>query len=448
MLRWGRSSAEGAHLHSHAPVELKGVASPRAVKAGTAVLLLLVALGTVFGLVALWPDQAGVDEVRGQASSILGGTATVRGEVLRVGEACPTDAGQSAQASAEGSDAASAAAPECVLVRVGLTSGPDTGRMVEVPVRGSQTSAGIRAGDRVELVATERVLPEGSAPQQGGSTGLTMNYALAGVDRALPLLLLALLFAVVVVAVGRMRGLLALVALSVSAAVLGFFVLPALVAGGPGLLIGMVGSTAIMFVTLFFVHGPNLRTAAALVGTLFGILFVSGISVIAVSSTRLSGVGDESGGLLAGVATGIDLRGLLTCSILIAGLGVLNDITISQASSVWELRSAAPQMPRREIYARAMRIGRDHIASTVYTVVFAYVGAALGVLLLLSLLDAPVLSLLTREDIAIEIVRTLCGSVGLVLAVPVTTAVAAWFVPPHTAADSADAGGSGAAHPA
>jgi uncharacterized membrane protein len=96
---------------------------------------------------------------------------------------------------------------------------------------------------------------------------------------------------------------------------------------------------------------------------------------------------------------------------------------------VWELRAAAPDMSRREIYQRAMRIGRDHIASTVYTVFFAYAGAAISVLILLYLYNRPMLSLLTQEDIAIEIVRTMAGSIGLVLSVPITTAVAAFFVP-------------------
>ncbi len=157
------------------------------------------------------------------------------------------------------------------------------------------------------------------------------------------------------------------------------------------------------------------------------------MSWIAGSATRLSGLGDESSGLLSSMVTEIDFRGLLTCSILIAGLGVLNDVTITQASSVWELRAAAPEMTRREIYSRAMRIGRDHIASTVYTVFFAYAGAAISTLILLYLYHRPLLSLLTQEDIAIEVVRTMAGSIGLVLAVPITTAVAALFVPPAVA---------------
>jgi len=223
----------------------------------------------------------------------------------------------------------------------------------------------------------------------------------------------------------------ALLALGISAGVLLAFVLPALVAGESGLLVGLVGSSAIMFVILYLVHGPNMRTTAALIGTLCGILIMAAISLVSVFATRLSGIGDEASGTLSAMTTGIDFRGLLTCSIIIAGLGVLNDVTITQSSAVWELRAAAPSLPRREIYRSAMRIGRDHIASTVYTVFFAYVGAALSVLILLYLYDRPVLSLLTREDIAVEIVRTFCGSIGLVLAVPITTWVATLFAMPE-----------------
>lgn len=418
-------------VHSHSASDLAAVATSRRVNRTTVTLLLGVAVATALGLIALWPNPVLVEEMADRADPIRGGTTTVHGEVLSVQDPCDIETTGAGGPTPSG-DPGTNTAPDvnCVQMSVGLLSGTDAGRLVKVQVTGPLASAGIRSGDEIELVATGQVTPD-EGTSSYSPAGQAMTYALSGVDRTLPLVLLSLLFAGVVIAVGRLRGFLALVALVVSGAVLGLFVLPALVAGGPGLLIGMVGSTAIMFVTLFFVHGPNMRTAAALIGTLFGILFVSGISVIAVSTTRLSGVGDEASGVLSGLATEMDLRGLLTCSILIAGLGVLNDITIAQASSVWELRSAAPHMSRRELYRRAMRIGRDHIASTVYTVVFAYVGAALSVLILLYLIDVPMMTLLTREDIVIEIVRTLCGSVGLVLAVPVTTAVAAWFVSPE-----------------
>lgn len=453
MVRWGSGRAavsdqgspfgtgSSSHTHTHDPATLASVVTPRPAILATLGLLLAVAAATIFGLVALWPNGDAVATMVDRGTAITGGFTTARGEVLSVREECadPATAGGGAAAATEAGTPTREIA--CQSLRIGLLTGPDTGRLIEVDVVGALATAGITAGDTVELVATVAPTlasdsPAAGAGGQGPAESPTgplsdthTRYAVSGVERTLPLALFGLLFAIVVIAVGRLRGALALAALAVSALVLGYFVLPGLVAGGPGLLIGLVGSVAIMFVTLFFVHGPNMRTAAALIGTLFGIAFVSGFSLLAVATTRLSGVGDEASGMLAGLASEIDLRGLLTCSILIAGLGVLNDITIAQASSVWELRSAAPHLSRRELYARAMRIGRDHIASTVYTVVFAYVGAALSVLLVLFLIDAPVLSLLTREDFAIEIVRTLTGSVGLVLAVPVTTAVAAWFVP-------------------
>lgn len=472
-------------------------------------MLLLVAGATVWGLVGLWPDGSDVASVADRAMYVAEGATFERGEVLRVEAGCDTGVGSGAGAGSRseagsgrgagaeaGGESAAADAPSaalapgseasgasCLRVGVGLRSGPDAGRFIDVQLRGALAGAGIRPGDHLELLAyplasaPTQDAPDLNAPEQdpaalgsadpaasepdasdpasaeslptppGGSDpasaepsgadpalsatyGIARGYDTTGVFRGWQLLVLVLVFAAVVVMVGRWRGLLALAALGVAAWVLLAFVLPALVAGGPGVLIGIVGSSAIMFATLYFVHGPNLRTTAALVGTLCGILIMAGISLIAVQATRLSGVGDEASGQLAGLASQIDFRGLLSCAIIIAGLGVLNDVTITQASAVWELRAAAPAMSRREVYARAMRIGRDHIASTVYTVFFAYVGAAMSVLILLYLYNRPVLSLLTHEDIVTEIVRTLCGSVGLVLAVPITTWVAAVLLPP------------------
>ena len=125
----------------------------------------------------------------------------------------------------------------------------------------------------------------------------------------------------------------------------------------------------------------------------------------------------------------LDFQGLLTCAVIIAGLGVLNDVTITQASAVWELRGAGPQLSRREIFVSATRIGQDHIASTIYTIVFAYAGAALAVLMLIQLYGLPLTELLATEEIGQEVVRTLASAIALVLAVPVTTAIAALTVP-------------------
>jgi uncharacterized membrane protein len=125
----------------------------------------------------------------------------------------------------------------------------------------------------------------------------------------------------------------------------------------------------------------------------------------------------------------LDFQGLMTCTVIVAGLGVLNDVTITQASAVWELRAAAPGLTRWRLWAGAMRIGRDHIASTIYTIVFAYAGTALTTLLVIELYDRPFLELVGTEQIAEEVVRSLVSAIGLVLAVPLTTAVAALTVP-------------------
>ena len=204
--------------------------------------------------------------------------------------------------------------------------------------------------------------------------------------------------------------------------------LPALLLGESGLGVAMVGASAIMFPVLYLAHGPSIRTSAALAGTLVGIVLTAFIGVVAVKSANLSGITDEGGAILSTYIGDVSFQGLLTCALIVAGLGVLNDVTITQASAVWELRAAAPQMNRRNLFGSAMRIGRDHIASTIYTIVFAYAGTALSVLLLLFLYQRPLGDLMATEDISTEVITTLATAIGLVLAVPVTTGIAALTV--------------------
>jgi uncharacterized membrane protein len=285
-------------------------------------------------------------------------------------------------------------------------------------------TAGLHVGDHLALVVPPQTVKSTAAADPSTTQGVTVS----GVVRDQSLLIWTLVFAVVVVAVGLLRGLMALVALGFSGFMLVEFILPALISGRPGLAVAVVGGSAIMFVVLFLAHGLSIRTSVALLGTLFGIALTAGIAQLAVTTTHLTGVNGDVGGELAGV-TQIDFRGLLTCAIVIAGLGVLNDVTVTQASTVWELRAASPELSRRQLFARAMRIGRDHIASTIYTIAFAYAGAAMVVLIVLYLYDRSTLGLLSQEDLAAEVVRTLCSAIGLVLAVPLTTAIAAVLVP-------------------
>jgi uncharacterized membrane protein len=308
-----------------------------------------------------------------------------------------------------------------------VLEGESKGDRVRVQVPRDISESGLRRGDVVELQRNPTV------------KGVEQSFALFGVDRSRTLWLLLGVFVLSVVLVARLRGVLALVGLLVGGYVLTQFMLPALLLGASGLGIAMIGSAAIMFVTLYLAHGPSLRTSAALAGTLAGIAITAVIGVAAIRSARLSGVDDDAGAILASYVHGVSFTGLLACALIVAGLGVLNDVTITQSSAVWELRAAAPTMSRRALFGSGMRIGRDHIASTIYTIVFAYAGTALSVLLLLYLYQRPAASTLTAQPIATEVVTTLATAIGLVLAVPITTAIAAVTVGPARPGESAQA---------
>ncbi len=201
---------------------------------------------------------------------------------------------------------------------------------------------------------------------------------------------------------------------------------PALVAGSNPVMVGLIGSSAIMFVVLYATHGFSARTTTALVGTLFGLVLIAGLGYFATRWAHLTGVSAEEDYVLGAAAPNLKLTSVVICGVIVAGLGVLNDVTITQASAVWEL--ADSDRSSKKLFTRAMRIGRDHIASTVYTIAFATAGASLSVLLLIAVYDRPLFQVLQTEQFASEIVRTLVGSIGLVLAVPLTTAIGAAVV--------------------
>ena len=153
--------------------------------------------------------------------------------------------------------------------------------------------------------------------------------------------------------------------------------------------------------------------------------------------------------MLTGSLDADGLRGIFIAGVILAGLGVLNDVTITQASAVWELRASDPDAPWRTLFGRGMRIGRDHIASTVYTIAFAYAGAALPILMLLEVYRLPLLQTISTGEFAEEIARTLVGSIGLVLAIPLTTVIAAVVVtaaPHRPTAEHARPNGGHSAH--
>ncbi|MBO9577250.1 MAG: YibE/F family protein [Microbacteriaceae bacterium] len=421
-----------AHSHAQSPPGEAGAA--KASPLGRAILLSLlgiVAVATVVGLVLLWPDAAKVEAVRSQTHFVVPGATFEAGVVDSLADGCDRPDQPS-----QGQDGVVSPMRVCQTATVTIRSGPKAGESIEVVLGGPNANAGIATGDSVRLLS----LPDG-ATTIDGAAGSGTREVFFGVDRSGPILVLLAVFVLLVLLVAWIRGLLALVGLVFSGAMILVFMLPAVVGGAPGVPVALVTASAILFVVLYLAHGPSIRTSSALAGTLCGIAVTALIAQLSVGTVRLSGMTDEAAGFLTGLSGGLDFRGVLTCAMIVAGLGVLNDVTITQSSSVWELRAAGPGMSRRALFWSAMRIGRDHIASTIYTIVFAYVGTSLAVLLLLYLYNLPVLELLTFEDLAAEIVTTLCSAIGLVLAVPITTAIAVLLVPPAASAAAAGAHG-------
>jgi uncharacterized membrane protein len=373
--------------------------------------LVLAALASVICVVALWPSGADVDDVVDAVQFAAPGVTFPTAVVDEVRAACPRAENGGAYGGGD----------DCGNVVATIQDGAGKGDKITVPVAPQVTVSGLTSGDEIRVQRTP------------GPDGADASYGYFGTERSTPLLMMALVFALLVVVVARWRGLFALVGLAFGGLVIWQFMLPALLTGGSGLLVGLTGSAAIMFVVLYLTHGLSMRTSTALAGTLAGLLVIAGVGFVAVGATRLTGITDESAGILSTYVDGLSFHGLLACATIVAGLGVLNDVTITQASSVWEIRAAAPTMSRTGLFTSGMRIGRDHIASTIYTIVFAYAGSGLAVLLILQLYGLPLGVLLTTEEIGEEIVRTLASAIGLVLAVPLTTGIAALVVPRSTA---------------
>jgi uncharacterized membrane protein len=306
---------------------------------------------------------------------------------------------------------------ECRVVRLQLRAGPDKGesRTLEFPVEGTFTKLG--TGDRI-VVSYAPGQPEGS------------DYQYSDRQRRPVLLMLTVLFAAAVIALGRMRGVAALAGLAVSLVIVLTFVLPAVLEGHDPVVVAVIGSAAIAYIALYIAHGFNALTTVALLGTLASLALIIVLSSIFTAAAHFSGLAGEEASVLPQLATKVDFTGLILAGIVIGALGALDDVTVTQASAVAELKEANPSYNSSHLYSAAVRIGRDHIASTVNTLALAYAGAALPLLLLFLLSRQSLGTVSNSEVVAIEIVRTLVGSIGLVAAVPVTTWLAAVIVAP------------------
>jgi len=300
---------------------------------------------------------------------------------------------------------------------VKLQNGPEEGRELELDFQMAEGTVGrakLDDGDRV--IVGKAVFPDDTV------------YYISDVYRLHGLWILGGLFLLLVLLLARWAGIRSLIGLLVSFAVIIYYIVPRIIEGQNALMVGFVGTLVIATVSIFVAHGFRSRTTIAFVSTLITVMAALGIAVFFTDMMHLFGLGSEEAFLLQTSPEKIfNLRGILLAGIIIGTLGVLDDITTAQAAVVEELHLANESLSRHELYKRGSSVGREHIISLVNTLVLAYTGAALPLLLLFDLYDQPTWLVLNSEIIIEEVVRMLVGSIALILAVPLTTGLAAWY---------------------
>jgi uncharacterized membrane protein len=395
----GGEPAHGhVHVHSHDEPPVTSPTTQRLLVGIVAVL----ALVAVVGLVLLWPraDRQVMDLELGPDAELV--RATVIDTAFVVCAGLP-----------EGS------LPTCQDVTFELESGVRSGETGSIQ-QTEDTANLLRPGD--ELVLIEQLVDDA-----------TFVYFFYEYQRTTPMLVLVAMFAAAVIALGRFQGVRALAGLGVTGMVLIGFLFPALLEGRSPVAAALVAAVVIALVSLYLTHGLNERTTVALLGALAALALTGVLAAVFAAATRLTGFGGEDALYLRVVADAVDIRGLVLAGIIIGSLGVLDDVTITQASAVWQLHRANPAYGLAQLYRSAVTIGRDHIASAVNTLVLAYAGAALPLLLYYTQLGRSLSDVAVREVVAVEIVRTLTGSIGLIAAVPLTTLLAAVVITRGTA---------------
>lgn len=345
----------------------------------------VLALGTVVGLVVLWPHGGG----RRGPSDAMGGAT--EGAVVRAASSvrCPGPVAQ-----------------RCVIIDVRL----DSGGSARIDLGPAGTVAAVGAGTRVRV------------QRAGGS------YAYAGVDRRESLLWLAVAFVVLMALITRLRGVLAVAGLGLSLLLVTRFLVPALLAGRPALPVAVVGALAVMFVTVLLTYGPTPPSLAACLGIGTCLLFAAGAGAGATGAAHLDGHSSELATFLAGSDRAVSLQGVVLAGLVIGALGVLADMGVTQASAVMALRHANPGMSARRLFRGAFGVGRDHLIATTHTLVLAYAGATLPLLLVMRSSGVGVVDAINTQDLAEPIVATLVGAMALLLSVPLTTALCAAVV--------------------
>lgn len=351
-------------------------------------------VGAIAGMVALWPSADELPDP-GPALEDLTGAQILSFEVFE-GDPDPVMGGSGASADIE----------------VRLLDGPDAGEVTVLEDVALDGYPDLAVGDRVTL-------------DQIGTPDGGQQYVITDFQRTPTLLVLLGVFVLAVLAIGRWHGLRSLLGLAVSLLIVVQFIVPAILAGKNPPAVALVGAVAVMIVTLYLAHGVNEMTTAAIVGTSGALVLTVAMGVLFIERSKITGFASDDAQFASFAVQGLDLQGLVLAGLIIAALGVLDDVTVSQASTVFALHDTDRTLRWSALFARAMRVGRDHIASVVNTLFLAYAGASLALLVLFSTSGVSNAEIFNSEVLAEEIVKIVVGSLGLIAAVPMTTALAA-----------------------
>ena len=355
------------------------------------VVLAVLVVGTLVGLIVFWPS--GTIERPSSIQTV----STQGGRVTKTSTAPCMNNPQST----------------CQSVSVKLSTGKTTTlEVIHVPGMDD-----VERGDMIRVI-------KNPPPPPGANTKLP-DYSFFDFDRRLPILGLAIMFVALLLASGRLHGLRALVGLAASILIVLKFVIPAILMGNSAFGVALVGSLAVMLVTIPLSYGLGAKAIAAWLGTAASLLLAVVLAYAFTRFAHLTGASSEEATLLSASDARISLRGLLLAGMVIGALGVLVDMTVSQASTVIALRRANPALGFRGLFGGALDVGHDHIAATVNTLVFAYAGASLPVLLVFSIGGTTLVDAVNSEAVAAEIVAALVGSIGLIASMPITTGLAA-----------------------
>ena len=357
-------------------------------------------LATAIGLIALWPRS----HPRSAPTQAFGGSslpATVLSSAL---VRCPGPANQ-----------------QCRRITVRLGSGRDKGQTSPITLGPVNTAPDVGAGAHIRVTRV-------SAPGATTSGSGFEPYSFVDYDRHGSLLWLAIAFAALAIVLARWRGVLALLGVGLSLLLVTKFIVPAILAGSSPLLVSLVGSLAVMFITLGLTNGVGAQSLAAALGIGTSLLLATLLGDVYAHLAQLNGYSSDLALVLRQFTTSVSLEGVVIAGMVVGALGVLADMGVSQASAVMALRRANPEYTARALYREAFAVGRDHLAATIHTLVLAYVGASLPLLLVLQSAHAGFFDAVNTQDVAEPIIATLVGSIGLIAAVPLTTGLAALLV--------------------